>query len=90
MEQRKSIRITRAHYTDLVCAAMNDTTGDTQRILDRMEADPGFQIDEQPVEGVFYIDQSVNFMYPHEIGLIEAVLPPDVVYPRGLPGPVFW
>ena len=90
MEQRKSIRITRAHYTDLVCAAMNDTTGDTQRILDRMEADPGFQIDEQPVEGVFYIDQSVNFMYPHEIGLIEAVLPPDVVYPRGLPGPVFY
>lgn len=90
MEQRQPIRITRAHYTDLVCAAMNDTTGDTQRILDRMNEDPGFQIDEQPVEGVFYIDQSVNFMYPHEIGLIEAVLPPDVVYPRGLPGPVFY
>jgi hypothetical protein len=68
---------------------MNDTTGDTQRILDRMTEDPGFQIDEQPVEGVFYIDQSVNFMYPHEIGLIEAVLPPDVVYPGGLPVPVF-
>ena len=50
MEQRKPIRITRAHYTDLVCAAMNDTTGDTQRILDRMEADPGFQIDEQPAQ----------------------------------------
>lgn len=88
-EVRPPIRITRAHHTDLVCAAMNDTTGDTQRILDRMTEDPGFQIDEQPVEGVFYVDQSVSFMYPHEIGFIEAVLPPDVVYPDGLPAPVF-
>ena len=86
---RRPIRITRMHYTDLVCAAMNDTTGDTQRILDRMNEDPGFQIDEQPAEGVHYIDQSVNFMYPHEIGFIEAILPPDVVYPDGLPPPRF-
>jgi hypothetical protein len=86
---RPPIRITRAHHTDLVCAAMNDTSGATQKILDRMTAEPGFQIDEQPVEGVHYFDQSVNFMYPHEIGLIEAVLPPDVVYPNGLPVPTF-
>ncbi len=65
------IRITRFHYTDLVCAAMNDKTGDTQRILDRMIEDPGFTIDEEPVPGVFYIDQSVNFMYPHEIKLAD-------------------
>lgn len=25
-DERSPIRITRAHYTDLVCAAMNDTT----------------------------------------------------------------
>lgn len=89
MDGRHPIRITRAHHTDLVCAAMNDTSGATQKILDRMTEDPGFQIDEQPVEGVHYIDQSVCFMYPHEIGLIEAVLPPDVVYPDGLPPPRF-
>ncbi len=64
---KSPIRITRFHYTDLVCAAMNDTTGDTQRILDRMIEDPGFTIDEEPVPGVFYHDVSVNFMYPHEI-----------------------
>ena len=86
---RRPIRITRAHHTDLVCAAMNDTTGASQKILDRMTEDPGFQIDEQPVEGVFYIDQSIRFMYPHEIGFVEAVLPPDVVYPDGLPPPQF-
>ena len=68
---RRPIRITRAHHTDLVCAAMNDTTGASQKILDRMTEDPGFQIDEQPVEGVFYIDQSIRFMYPHEIGFVE-------------------
>ena len=89
MQERQPIRITRAHHTDLVCAAMNDTSGATQKILDRMTADPGFQIDEQPVEGAHYIDQSVSFMYPHEIGLIEAILPPDVVYPDGLPAPEF-
>ncbi len=65
------IRITRFHYTDLVCAAMNDKTGDTQRILDRMIEDPGFTIDEEPVPGMLYIDQSVNFMYPHEIKLAD-------------------
>ena len=73
---RRPIRITRAHHTDLVCAAMNDTTGASQKILDRMTEDPGFQIDEQPVEGVFYIDQSIRFIYPHEIGFVEALLPP--------------
>lgn len=73
---RRPIRITRAHHTDLVCAAMNDTTGASQKILDRMTEDPGFQIDEQHVEGVFYIDQSIRFMYPHEIGFVEAVLSP--------------
>lgn len=88
-KKRPPIRITRAHHTDLVCAAMNDRSGATQKILDRMTEDPGFQIDEQPVEGVHYIDQSVCFMYPHEIGLIEAVLPLDVVYPNGLPVPTF-
>jgi hypothetical protein len=31
-DERSPIRITRAHYTDLVCAAMNDTTGDTRSI----------------------------------------------------------
>ena len=82
---RRPIRITRAHHTDLVCAAMNDTTGASQKILDRMTEDPGFQIDEQPVEGVFYIDQSIHFMYPHEIGFVEAALPPNVVYPDDLP-----
>ena len=86
---RRPIRITRAHHTDLVCAAMNDTTGASQKILDRMTEDPGFQIDEQPVEGVFYIDQSIRFMYPHEIGFVEAVLPPNVVYPDDLPPPQF-
>ena len=69
------IRITRFHHTDLVCAAMNDTSGDTQRILDRMTEDPGFQIDEEPVPGVFYHDASISFMYPHEIKLAD--IPPD-------------
>ena len=36
---RRPIRITRAHHTDLVCAAMNDTTGASQKILDRMTED---------------------------------------------------
>ena len=47
---RRPIRITRAHHTDLVCAAMNDTTGASQKILDRMTEDPGFQIDSCPPE----------------------------------------
>lgn len=80
-DERSPIRITRAHYTDLVCAAMNDTTGDTQKILDRMEKDPGFQIDERPVEGVFYVDQSICFMYPHEIKPINF----DELRPKGEP-----
>lgn len=37
---RRPIRITRAHHTDLVCAAMNDTTGASQKILDRLEDIP--------------------------------------------------
>ena len=80
-DERSPIRITRAHYTDLVCAAMNDTTGDTQKILDRMEKNPGFQIDERPVEGVFYVDQSICFMYPHEIKPINF----DELRPKGEP-----
>ena len=63
-EKKPRHRITRFHYTDLYCAALNNP--DCMKIFKRMEEE-GFDIVEHPEPGEFFPDYSVMFMYPHEI-----------------------
>lgn len=58
------VKVTRAHYTDLECAALNGGR-DTQAIWEDLQKLYIFDIDEQPVEGVHYSDFSISFAYPH-------------------------
>jgi hypothetical protein len=66
-------RISRFHYTDLCCAAMNDRSGDSQKIFDDLGKN-GWDIveDMSPEESRFY-DYSIRFMYPHQISLINIL-----------------
>ena len=62
-----SLPISRFHYTDLYCAALNGGE-DTQRIFDKLKADGAFDnIIENPEPGMFLADYSVCFLYPHSI-----------------------
>lgn len=55
--------ITRMHHTDLECAAMNGGE-DTQAIWERLKETHDFVIHEVPLDGVYYHDFSISFMYP--------------------------
>jgi hypothetical protein len=63
------MKITRFHYTDLFCAALNGGP-DTMEIFKKLEA-RGFEIDEVPKDGEFYMDCSIMFMYPHKIQVLH-------------------
>jgi hypothetical protein len=64
-------RISRFHYTDLLCAAMNCPA--TKVIFDKMEAE-GFEIveDMSPEESRIH-DYSICLMYPHQIDVAKIL-----------------
>ena len=65
----KPNRITRSHYIDLECNALNNP--DAKRIFDEMSINPGWEIIDNPEPNEFIMDYSVNFMYPHEIKVLD-------------------
>lgn len=60
------LTLTRFHYTDLECAALNGGA-DGKRIWEDFVARFEITIDEIPVPGKHYADMSVCFMYPSQI-----------------------
>ena len=69
MSINKPARITHAHYTDLMCNALNNS--DAKEIFDKMSINPGWDIIEDPQPNEFFCDYSVNFMYPNVIKVID-------------------
>ena len=66
-----SLPISRMHYTDLYCAALNGGK-ETQEIFDRLKNNGCFDnIVERPEPGMFLADYSVSFLYPHKMQNID-------------------
>ena len=62
-----TLPISRFHYTDLYCAALNGGD-DTMKIFNNLKSSGAFDnIIENPEPGMFLADYSVCFMYPHTI-----------------------